>query len=88
VYSIRTHSDNITLAVYQKENKKKIVIMGQTTSVPNIIPDAVDSIQFEFKKQAQILSEIGNLSYEDFQKCLTDLNSLYVFLVILSIRSA
>lgn len=53
--------------------------MGQqVSSLPQkiICNDAVDSIQFEIKKQAQIFSEIGSLSYEDFQKCLTDLNSL------------
>lgn len=38
--------------------------------------DTVDSLQFEIKKQAQIFSEMGSLSYEDFQKCLADLNSL------------
>uniref|UniRef100_A0A1Q3FF61 RING finger protein 141 n=1 Tax=Culex tarsalis TaxID=7177 RepID=A0A1Q3FF61_CULTA len=53
--------------------------MGQqVSSLPNkILPgDTVDSLQFEIKKQAQIFSEIGSLSYEDFQKCLADLNSL------------
>ena len=50
--------------------------MGQNASVPTIIPDTVDSLQFEIKKQAQIFSEIGNLTYEDFQNCLADLNSL------------
>ncbi|XP_055638054.1 RING finger protein 141-like [Toxorhynchites rutilus septentrionalis] len=53
--------------------------MGQQVSAlpQKIIPaDTVDSLQFEIKKQAQIFSEIGTLSYEDFQKCLTDLNSL------------
>lgn len=53
--------------------------MGQqVSSLPQkILPcDTVDSLQFEIKKQAQIFSEIGSLSYEDFQKCLADLNSL------------
>lgn len=53
--------------------------MGQqVSSFPQkIIPtDTVDSLQFEIKKQAQIFSEIGTLSYEDFQKCLAELNSL------------
>ncbi|XP_058827827.1 RING finger protein 141-like [Topomyia yanbarensis] len=53
--------------------------MGQqVSSLPQkIVPtDAVDSLQFEIKKQAQIFSEIGSLTYEDFQKCLADLNSL------------
>ncbi|KAL1378998.1 hypothetical protein pipiens_015219 [Culex pipiens pipiens] len=55
------------------------VAMGQqVSSLPQkILPcDTVDSLQFEIKKQAQIFSEIGSLSYEDFQKCLADLNSL------------
>ncbi|XP_065082357.1 RING finger protein 141-like [Ochlerotatus camptorhynchus] len=53
--------------------------MGQqVSSLPQkILPcDTVDSLQFEIKKQAQIFSEIGSLTYEDFQKCLADLNSL------------
>lgn len=53
--------------------------MGQqVSSLPQkILPcDTVDSLQFEIKKQAQIFSEIGSLSYEDFQKCLADLNNL------------
>lgn len=54
-------------------------MMGQqVSSLPQkILPnDTVDSLQFEIKKQAQIFSEIGSLSYEDFQKCLADLNNL------------
>ncbi|XP_058444123.1 RING finger protein 141-like [Malaya genurostris] len=53
--------------------------MGQqVSSLPQKIAstDAVNSLQFEIKKQAQIFSEIGSLTYEDFQKCLADLNSL------------
>ncbi|XP_055610633.1 RING finger protein 141-like [Uranotaenia lowii] len=53
--------------------------MGQqVSSLPQkIIPnDTVDSLQFEIKKQAQIFSEIGTLSYADFEKCLAELNSL------------
>ncbi|XP_055523938.1 RING finger protein 141-like [Wyeomyia smithii] len=51
--------------------------MGQQVSSQKIVcNDAVDSLQFEIKKQAQIFSEIGSLTYEDFQKCLADLNSL------------
>ncbi|XP_053696427.1 RING finger protein 141-like [Sabethes cyaneus] len=53
--------------------------MGQqVSSLPQkiVCNDAVDSLQFEIKKQAQIFSEIGSLTYEDFQKCLADLNSL------------
>uniref|UniRef100_A0A182N1C2 RING finger protein 141 n=1 Tax=Anopheles dirus TaxID=7168 RepID=A0A182N1C2_9DIPT len=38
--------------------------------------DTVDSLQFEIKKQVHIFSEINNLAYEDFQKCLADLNRL------------
>lgn len=38
--------------------------------------DTVDALQFEIKKQVHIFSEINNLAYEDFQKCLTDLNRL------------
>ncbi|XP_053678342.1 RING finger protein 141-like [Anopheles nili] len=42
-----------------------------------ILPaDTVDSLQFEIKKQMHILSEINSLAYDDFQKCLADLNKL------------
>ncbi|XP_052873534.1 RING finger protein 141-like [Anopheles cruzii] len=51
---------------------------GQALSLSQkILPnDTVDSLQFEIKKQVHIFSEINNLAYEDFQKCLTDLNRL------------
>uniref|UniRef100_A0A182RL75 RING finger protein 141 n=1 Tax=Anopheles funestus TaxID=62324 RepID=A0A182RL75_ANOFN len=51
---------------------------SQASSISQkILPaDAVDSLQFEFKKQVHIFSEINNLAYEDFQKCLADLNRL------------
>ncbi|XP_050099400.1 LON peptidase N-terminal domain and RING finger protein 3-like [Anopheles aquasalis] len=38
--------------------------------------DTMDSLQFEIKKQVHIYSEINNLAYDDFQKCLADLNRL------------
>uniref|UniRef100_A0A182PZB6 RING finger protein 141 n=1 Tax=Anopheles farauti TaxID=69004 RepID=A0A182PZB6_9DIPT len=41
-----------------------------------LLNDTVDSLQFEIKKQVHIFSEINNLAYEDFQKCLADLNRL------------
>uniref|UniRef100_U5EX62 RING finger protein 141 n=1 Tax=Corethrella appendiculata TaxID=1370023 RepID=U5EX62_9DIPT len=50
--------------------------MGQNASIPEIIPDTVDLVQFEVKKQAKIFSEISSLSYEDFLKCLSELNDL------------
>ncbi|EAL41124.4 RING finger protein 141-like [Anopheles arabiensis] len=51
---------------------------SQASSISQrILPaDAVDSLQFEIKKQVHIFSEINNLGYEDFQKCLADLNRL------------
>jgi hypothetical protein len=53
--------------------------MGQNSSNNNLesfIPDALDGLKIEFKKHTKVLTEIGSLSYEDFQKCLTDLNDL------------
>uniref|UniRef100_A0A182K261 RING finger protein 141 n=1 Tax=Anopheles christyi TaxID=43041 RepID=A0A182K261_9DIPT len=51
---------------------------SQASSISQrILPaDAVDSLHFEIKKQVHIFSEINNLGYEDFQKCLADLNRL------------
>uniref|UniRef100_A0A182IZM9 RING-type domain-containing protein n=1 Tax=Anopheles atroparvus TaxID=41427 RepID=A0A182IZM9_ANOAO len=51
---------------------------GQASSISHkILPaDTVDSLHFEIKKQVHIFSEINNLAYEDFQKCLADLNRL------------
>uniref|UniRef100_A0A182SC76 RING finger protein 141 n=1 Tax=Anopheles maculatus TaxID=74869 RepID=A0A182SC76_9DIPT len=51
---------------------------SQASSISQkILPaDTVDSLQFEIKKQVHIFSEINNLAYEDFQKCLADLNRL------------
>ncbi|CAD7089793.1 unnamed protein product [Hermetia illucens] len=51
--------------------------MGQTQSITeNLIPNTLDTVQFEVIKHARVLSEIGQLSYEDFQKCLQELNEL------------
>lgn len=50
--------------------------MGQNNSCQSIVPDTLDVLQLEVKKHAKIFSEIGNLTYEDFQKCLKELNEL------------
>uniref|UniRef100_A0A2M4AQG7 RING finger protein 141 n=1 Tax=Anopheles triannulatus TaxID=58253 RepID=A0A2M4AQG7_9DIPT len=53
--------------------------MGSQASTisQRVLPhDTIDSLQFEIKKQVHIYSEINNLAYDDFQKCLTDLNRL------------
>ncbi|XP_049535226.1 RING finger protein 141-like [Anopheles darlingi] len=51
---------------------------SQASSISQrILPhDTMDSLQFEIKKQVHIYSEINNLAYDDFQKCLADLNRL------------
>lgn len=52
-------------------------VMGQTQSITeNLIPNTLDTVQFEVIKHARVLSEIGQLTYEDFQKCLQELNEL------------
>lgn len=51
--------------------------MGQNNSISEAIPETVDQINYEVKKHAKILSEIGTLNYDDFQKCLTELNELW-----------
>ncbi|XP_035784703.1 RING finger protein 141-like [Anopheles albimanus] len=51
---------------------------SQASSISlRVLPhDTMDSLQFEIKKQVHIYSEINNLAYDDFQKCLADLNRL------------
>lgn len=53
--------------------------MGQTigtTSPESVIEDTVDTIHYEFKKHTQSLMEIGSLTYEEFNACLSSLNDL------------
>lgn len=53
--------------------------MGQTVGTPSsesMIGSTVDTIQYEFGKHAQALKEIRSISYEDFNKCLNELNDL------------
>lgn len=54
--------------------------MGQTigtTSPEAVLEDTVDTIHYEFKKHTQALMEIGSLTYEEFNTCLSRLNDLY-----------
>ncbi|CRK90551.1 CLUMA_CG004255, isoform A [Clunio marinus] len=51
--------------------------MGQATSAcKDLLPDTVDTVQFQIKKHSKILSELNNLTYEQFQECLAELNDL------------
>lgn len=53
--------------------------MGQSSSsntAESVLEDTVDTIQYEIKKHANILSQIGSLTYEEFHKCLNELNEL------------
>ncbi|XP_037030561.1 RING finger protein 141-like [Bradysia coprophila] len=50
--------------------------MGQSNSISEAIPETVEQLNYEVKKHAQIFSEIGTLNYDDFQKCLSELNEL------------
>uniref|UniRef100_A0A6M2DH36 RING finger protein 141 n=1 Tax=Xenopsylla cheopis TaxID=163159 RepID=A0A6M2DH36_XENCH len=49
--------------------------MGQNQSF-DIIPDTVDYVKDEIKKNAKLLNEISLMSYEDFLKSLQELNAL------------
>lgn len=53
--------------------------MGQTPSsksAESVLEDTVDTIQYEFKKHANIFSQIGSLTYEEFHQSLNELNEL------------
>lgn len=51
--------------------------MGQSSSAcKDFIPDTVDAVQFQIKKHSKILSELNDLTYEQFQESLTELNDL------------
>lgn len=52
--------------------------MGQSNSISEAIPETVEQINYEVKKHAKVFSEIGTLNYDDFQKCLSELNELSV----------
>lgn len=56
--------------------------MGQSSSAcKDFIPDTVDAVQFQIKKHSKILSELNDLTYEQFQESLTELNDLWVILI-------
>ena len=48
--------------------------MGQTTSIAEMLNS--ENVHYEVKKHAKSLSEIGTLTYDEFQKCLLELNEL------------
>lgn len=51
--------------------------MGQNQSVAdNLIPGTVDHLHLTLMKHTKVFSEIGSLTYEEFQKCLKELNEL------------
>lgn len=52
--------------------------MGQSNSLSEAIPETVEQLNYEVKKHAKVFSEIGTLNYDDFQKCLSELNELFV----------
>ncbi|XP_067000317.2 RING finger protein 141 [Anabrus simplex] len=49
--------------------------MGQIPSSDNI-PETVETIQEDICRHARTFTEIAALTYEDFQKCLSELNDL------------
>lgn len=52
--------------------------MGQSTSAAckDLIPDTVDAVQFQITKHSKILSELNELTFEQFQQSLQELNEL------------
>lgn len=46
--------------------------MGQTPS----IDATIDTVQHEFRKHSKVFSEINNLEFSDFLKCILELNEL------------
>lgn len=48
------------------------------SNVAEAIPGIVE-LNYEVKRHAQVFSEIGTLNYDDFQKCLAELNDLFVY---------
>lgn len=53
--------------------KRKKEKMGQKTST---ITDTASTINYEVQRHTKLLSELGTLKYEEFQKCLAELNAL------------
>ncbi|XP_055681097.1 RING finger protein 141-like [Lutzomyia longipalpis] len=52
--------------------------MGQNTSIPDQLMHnkVVNNVHLEIVKHAKVLTEISQLSYDDFQECVRDLNEL------------
>ncbi|GLH14099.1 Protein of unknown function [Gryllus bimaculatus] len=50
-------------------------IMGQLPSTEHI-PETMENVQGEIFRHARIITEIASLTYDDFQKCIRDLNVL------------
>jgi hypothetical protein len=51
--------------------------MGTTTSsAKDFVPNAVDSVQFQITKHTKILSELNNLTFEELEECLKEINEL------------
>lgn len=53
--------------------------MGQTSSsaCKDLLPDAIN---FQITKHTKILSELNNLTFEEFQDCVKEINDLCVAL--------
>lgn len=49
--------------------------MGQNQSF-DIIPDTVETVKDEIKRNAKLFNEISSMSYDDFLKSLRELNAL------------
>uniref|UniRef100_A0A1B0DBE7 Uncharacterized protein n=1 Tax=Phlebotomus papatasi TaxID=29031 RepID=A0A1B0DBE7_PHLPP len=52
--------------------------MGQNSSIPDQLMQnkVVNNVHLEIVKHAKVFTEIGQLSYDEFQECVRDLNEL------------
>lgn len=51
--------------------------MGQSSScAKDFVPDAVETVQFQIQKHTRILSELNNLTFEELEECLKEINDL------------
>lgn len=51
--------------------------MGQSSSAcKDLIPDISDEVQFQLKKHSKILTELHDLTFEQFEQSLNELNEL------------
>lgn len=77
-HRLRMISVLFTLRVAHRNLAEVSLRMGQSTSstCKDLLPNTVDEVQYQIKKHSKILSELNDLSFEQFQECLRELNEL------------